>query len=509
MITIPAGYNILNYIRDKSHSISSPCNGMGKCGKCKIRILSPTISFFDKESEVLSPKELDEGIRLACLHQTTQDTVVELIHPNNNMLIADNVLDQIEKNSYIKIIDHSIYRNGMLISQGDDTFGAIMDIGTTTCVIVLVNLADGQMIDSISFINPQVSYGHDVISRIGYASNPKGLSILHRLITEITSENISILLNKNKIDPSAFMEFIIAGNSTMNHLFMNASPFTMATAPYTPNFISKKTIKANNILNFASESAEITVLPGFDAFVGADILSGVYALNMIQSQQYQLLIDLGTNGEIVLGNREILYATSTAAGPAFEGINISCGMGAVEGALSVFEMSDENHFTFDTIGSKPCIGICGSGLIDIVASLKKQGIISPSGFMQNKFYVTEDIFITPKDIRQIQLAKAAIRAGIEVLINKASIPISKIDKVYISGGFGKYADINNIIDIGIIPQVLSDKISIVGNTSLSGTYKYLMSDHHNSINQIIELVNVVRLDANPIFMEAYINSMSF
>ena len=192
------------------------------------------------------------------------------------------------------------------------------------------------------------------------------------------------MLNNHSITKEKLYEIVVSGNTTMIHLFLNIDPSPMARAPFTPNIIEKVTLKANSLFSHEYENAVITVLPSFDAFVGSDILSGIYSLDMIQSDENQLLIDLGTNGEIVLGNKFKLLATSTAAGPAFEGINISCGIGAVDGALNEFKMDIENKPFYKTINNFKCIGICGSGLIDIIAELMKANYINKSGYMKSK-----------------------------------------------------------------------------------------------------------------------------
>jgi uncharacterized 2Fe-2S/4Fe-4S cluster protein (DUF4445 family) len=509
MIKIPKNVNILEYLRQSSYDIISPCNGIGKCGKCKVKIISPSIPLTKREKEVLTNEEINNNIRLACLHKTSEETEVELIQTNKKMHIIANVLDQFIKKPYINVIDGIVYRNQEPINEGYEAYGIIIDIGTTTCVVALVDIITHTIIDSQSFINPQTAYGNDVISRIGYASNTMGLKSLHQLIVTSLQDHIDSLLSLHKILENALFEIIVSANTTMNHLFLGVTPESMSKSPYKPVIITKQEIKASEIFKSKYKQALITVLPGFDAFVGGDIFSGILALELHNSQAKNLLIDLGTNGEIVLGNKERLYATSTAAGPAFEGVNINCGIGAINGALDNFIMFDVNNFQFTTIKEEPCIGICGSGLIDIVSSLYENKIVNKSGYLKEEFIISDNIKITPKDIREIQLAKSAIRAGVEVLLSVSKTNLEDIANIYISGGFGKHVDLKNLVNIGILPKQLLPKIVAVGNTSISGAYRYLMSNNYSNFSEIINKTSLIELDSHPLFQNLFIEYMSF
>jgi uncharacterized 2Fe-2S/4Fe-4S cluster protein (DUF4445 family) len=464
MIKVPEKVNILDYLRSKSYPIIAPCNGIGKCGKCKIKVLDQLLAPTSEEIFLLEEKEIKQNIRLACCHKTTTETTIELIDIERKMDIISDIYLPHLNGSNITSRNGQIYRDNELIALGSRALGVAIDIGTTTCVVALCDLLNKAIVSVKSFINPQTSYGHDVISRIAYASSQSGLEHLQKLIIDEIQEALNIMLSESSLSSSTIYEIVIAGNATMNHLFLGINPSKMAYAPYTPTILEQINIKADKIFNQTFDKAMIRVFPSIDAFVGGDIVSGIYALNLQKSSAVSLFIDLGTNGEMVLKNGNQIYVTSTAVGPAFEGINITCGTGAIEGALSAFSMKDVNVFDYETIQNKPLKNICGSGLIDIVSELFKFGHISKSGYMKEPFHLDSNTYLSPKDVRQVQLAKSAIRAGIETLINYANVSVSKIEKVYIAGGFGQHINIQNVVNIGLLPKELENRVLAVGNT---------------------------------------------
>lgn len=508
-LKIPKHKNILTYLQQANTSILAPCNGKGTCGKCKILIPSnPTPN--NQELVKLSQKELENGVRLACTRVTKEDTIIEPLFAQQIMEIESNYEINYLTNSYLKITEEndqfSVYRGTQLITTKDtrDAYGICIDIGTTTVVLVLFDLNNAHPIESIAFLNPQGAYGSDVISRIQYASNLEHLKILSSVITSKIDHEIKQLLDNNAISKDDLFEVVIAANTTMNHLLLGVDPTSLATAPYKSVFLDT-IIKPYHEIFPSHFTSNVTILGGFDSYVGGDIVSGVYSQDLHKKDDYNILVDLGTNGEIIIANNKKMFGTSTAAGPAFEGVNIECGIGAVSGAIS--------HFTFNqtpvTINNDTPRGICGSGLLDIVSELYKNDYINKSGYMKNKYFITEDIYLSPKDIREVQLAKSAIRAGIERLLSEANIKPKDIEALYLAGGFGKHVNLNHLSEIGIIPNNLLKKTKVIGNSSLSGAVKYLFQPLSDEVETLRKNCRIINLGTSPEFQELFIKYISF
>jgi len=302
-----------------------------------------------------------------------------------------------------------------------------VDIGTTTVVCYLVDLIQKKVVDYYSFINPQRKFGADVISRIDFAREKEdGLFILQNEIINALNTAIKVLVDRNSISTEDIVRIVIVGNPTMLHLLLGVDPQTIAISPFVPVFTERIYAKPADIGLKINQAGTVEVLNSISAYVGADIVAGVLSTKMYKNPRISLLLDLGTNGEMVLGSSSFMLACSTAAGPAFEGVNISCGMGAVEGAIDSVKIENGKvHFT--TIGAKWPIGICGSGIVDAIAYMLKEGIIDETGKFcdknetykeylkevngQQAFFITDSVYITQKDIREIQLAKAASQPG--------------------------------------------------------------------------------------------------
>ena len=295
---------------------------------------------------------------------------------------------------------------------------------------------------------------------------------------------------------------IIAGNTTMEHLLQGYSCETLGVAPYTPVDIS------------LHQEGNKTILPGISTFVGADIVSGVIACGMDQTDAVNLLVDLGTNGEMVLGSRQKMIATSTAAGPAFEGGNISCGVAGIAGAISTVDIID-GQTKIGTIGGQPPIGLCGTGVLETAYELLKEGIIDETGspddaFFENGFALAPSVTFTIKDVREIQLAKAAIRAGIEVMLAEYGIVYEDVAHVYLAGGFGQKVNIHKAVGIGLLPEELSDKVLAVGNSSLAGAVLYAKNPTLGErFRAVAETTGEIALAENRLFNDLYVEHMFF
>jgi uncharacterized 2Fe-2S/4Fe-4S cluster protein (DUF4445 family) len=385
--------------------------------------------------------------------------------------------------------------------------GAALDIGTTTVSASLIDLDTLEPIASYSALNDQRILGADVITRIQAARNGR-TGELFRLINRQTERILGLFIEKYHID--RIETLIVSGNTTMLHLFANTDPSSMGEVPFTPVFLEKK-VCVGNELGLSVE--KIVPLPSISAYVGGDIVSGLACLDILGEEKPAILIDIGTNGEIALLNRGELLCCSTAAGPAFEGAEISCGMGSVRGAIDKVEMTKAG-LAFTTIGGAPARGICGSGLIDAVAIMLDQGVIEEGGaFADDKlksFAITETVSISNRDIRQVQLAKSAIMSGIQLLCRNAGLGLKEIEKVYIAGGLGFFINKRNAVKIGLLPAEFLEKISICGNSSLKGAAQCLGDPAFlGKCGAVIEKSRLLELASDPQFMDVFTENMLF
>ena len=393
--------------------------------------------------------------------------------------------------------------------------GIVVDIGTTTIAMQLVSLASGEVENTYTTVNRQRIYGADVISRIkaSIAGEKKALreSIQSDLLVGIKQLAGSHITSVGQV--------IIAGNTTMIHLLMGYDCDALGVYPFTP--VNIKTIEAtlDKLLDTDICDAKVTIYPGISTYVGGDIVSGLLALGFAEKEKVSMLIDLGTNGEMAIGNKDRILVTSTAAGPAFEGGNIVGGVASVPGAIYSVDI-DSGVPKVRTIGDKLAIGICGTGAIELVAQLFENELIDETGLFADEYFdegfcLSEakdgrKISIYQRDIREIQLAKAAVRAGVEILISQYGMPYDKIEKVYIAGGFGYKMDIKKALMIGLLPKELAGKIEAVGNSCLGGAHKYLLKESSKrDIRCIIDSSLEVQLSNDKEFNDLYVKYMYF
>ena len=360
--------------------------------------------------------------------------------------------------------------------------------------------------------NSQVKYGSDVVSRISFAFNNKeNLKILQETVLKVLNDMINNLTAKCKINTEDIYEAVIAGNTGMNHFFLGIPVESLAVAPFNAVFNELPGLKTCDTGLQINQNGKVYIAPNIRSFVGGDICAGIIASDLINKKENLLFIDLGTNGEIVLKFNDKIIVTSTAAGPAFEGLSISSGMMAVPGAVYKAEYKDK--LILHTINDKPAIGICGTGLIDLVSIFLKKGDITDTGQINNeqkKLKITDAIFIIQKDIREVQLAVGAIKAGVKTLLDKYNCPLEKLDKIMIAGAFGSHLNIENAIRIGLLPESPIEKISFLGNSSLAGAKALLISCLlREKISRILPEIEHCSLGMDPQFQEYFIDAMIF
>lgn len=572
--------------------IDSPCGGKGTCGKCKVIVNSQNLEpLTESEERLLSIEEVNKGYRLACQAIVSHDMIVNVpddsriraiktlsegtsyeikLHPNISKIyleiqeqtlekqISDftnikktlnrpelkadlNILRQLPmalRNAKFKVTLVLDGNKLIGIEPGDTTkknFGLAIDIGTTTVVCTVVDLNTGHEKAVASALNAQATHGADVVSRINYTiENEKGLEELGDRVMQVINQISEYACAEAHVDLNNVYEVTIVGNTTMTHLFLKIPVRNLAMLPYV-GVVSDPVESSASELGFKiNPNANIYVLPNIAGFVGADTVGVILASALNRSDKIKLAIDIGTNGEIVLGSKERLLTCSTAAGPAFEGAMITHGMRGAPGAIERVQLIDRPILQVIR-GGNP-IGICGSGLIDVVAEMLRLGIVDETGRMvdpenidlpselrkylrNDKEYgphlvIYEDndnkIIINQKDIRQVQLAKGAIKAGVEILMRKLGVKLNDISEVLLAGAFGNYIRKENAIRMGLIPEFPPERVKFVGNAAAVGAKMALMSkEARDEAVLISKTTEYVELATDPEFQNEFMEAMMF
>ena len=369
-----------------------------------------------------------------------------------------------------------------------------LDIGTTTLALALVSPEENRIARVVTRPNPQRAYGADVMSRVGHcmAHGPTGMQLA--VISAVNEM-------RRELGAPAVEEMYVAGNTAMLHLFFGADCSSLGAAPYTPVFLETKQEPGAGLGLVGIKN--VVSLPGAAAFVGADLTAGLNYVGFPPEGKWRLLIDLGTNAEVVLFSRNAALCTAAAAGPCFEGANISCGMSASPGAVCAFDATG-----YRTIGDAPAKGVCGTGLVDVIAALLVDGTIDETGYMEDEaFELAPGVSLTQGDVRQYQLAKSAVRSAVETLVRRQGIAFDEIDTLYISGGFSAKINVANAVKTGLLPAELEDRCVAVNNSSLLGTVKYACEK--NDLSAYLQHLQYVDLAADPVFSERFIEDMTF
>jgi len=574
-----------------------PCGGEGTCGKCRVDVRDNAPEPTEAECKHLKPKELAQGLRLACQLVVDRDMVVfvsedsrffeqvvltegkgrevahapsvtkryvEMSEPTVHDLRSDvdRLKASLSADGEVRISIALVRQVPRILRAGDfkvtavlhggevialekgDTskniWGVAFDIGTTTIVGNLVNLATGARAGVASRTNPQVRFGDDVVSRIRYTEeHPHGLEELSKCVLNCLNDIIVELAGEVHIDQDDIYEVTAVGNTTMSHLLLGIDPHPIAHAPYVAVFREAIDVNAHAAGVDVNADANLHVLPNIAGFVGSDTVGVVLASGLMHSEEVRLAIDIGTNGEVVIGNRDRLLACSCAAGPAFEGARIRYGMRAADGAISKVVFNDE--VSVEVIGGGRARGICGSGLLDAVAEMLRAGIVDSTGRFvdpssmppsvsdglrkavvsvdgQPAFVLVdaeesrtgEAIVITQRDVRELQLAKGAIWAGIHVLGLEFGIAPTKVAQVLLAGGFGNFIRRSNAKRIGLLPDVPTSRIEFIGNAAAVGARMALMSEAaREEAKRISEKVEYVELANSPDFQTLFMEAMMF
>jgi uncharacterized 2Fe-2S/4Fe-4S cluster protein (DUF4445 family) len=509
-ISVHSGATLLDAAGQAGIILNTVCGGKGICKKCLVQL------------------EPDGREVLACQYHINSDLTVIVPHSSRffeHKFLTEGVVPQTK-------IQPDIYKK---YSKFGSVFGVAIDIGTTTVVAKLVDMTNGQLLATLADLNPQTRFGDDVISRINYAQTDVKLAELHKIIIDCINKLTVKLCKQASINANEIFEICVVGNTTMNHIFLKLPVVQLGQAPYKAFSLDAKDLSPANLALQINSAGNIHTVENIAGFVGSDTVAVALAADISSAKDLTLAVDIGTNGEIVLGNKDKLYAASCAAGPAFEGARISCGSRAMDGAIQAVVIN-EDDIDVDVIGNCDPLSICGSGLIDAVAVLLDLGIIDPTGrftkptnlppkvfsrivkhnnqpaFILAERRATSDerLLLTQQDIREVQLAKAAIRAGAKLLQKKIGIVDNDIKQVLLAGAFGNYIRRESALRIGLLPKLPLERIKFIGNAAASGAEMVLLNQKcRTQAKKLARKIEYIEIAHEKDFESVFTDSMSF
>lgn len=463
------------------YGIEFPCGGKGTCGKCRVRVIRGEIPLSDFHREKLDHFDLPADVRLACMSSCTGPVTLEIGQFDHLILADESDFD----------------------FKPEDGYGIAVDLGTSTIVTQLLDLHSGKILAVETLLNPQVRHGADLISRIKSGLDGHGPEMT-QMIRDSVGGMIRSMLSGREINPG---KIAIVGNTVMQRIFSGESLAPLSCYPFRVEDTGFRSFTPRELGWDGLPGCLVRFFPSIGSFVGSDILAGIAATGLYRKEKYSALIDLGTNGEIAIGNRARIICASTAAGPAFEGSNLSVGMRAVTGAVASFAL-EEGAMVPTVIGMAEPKGICGSALIDAVSILRRLGKIGPFGEITSgdgSIQTCKEIRLTQKDIYEFLLAKAAIATGIEILARHLNINTADIDAIFIAGGFGNYLNIGHLLDTGML-ETTPGKIHKLGNTSLIGAKMFLF-ESDATVSGILARTTHVNLEGFADFQDIYVSKM--
>lgn len=462
-LTCPGGCRVHDYIQSQGTALAMPCGGKGMCGKCRVRVVRGRLPVTPEDKRIFSEAQLAQGWRLACKAVTRE--AVEIVVP-------------VQEQQGFSALAAEAADEGALSLAADHDYGLAVDIGTTTLAAALVDCTDGKILATATAVNSQRSFGADVVSRIGAACHGKGKALQKAVRRDLT-RLMKQLLKDHPGTAARCRQMAIAANTTMLHLLMGWPCDGLGDWPFHPVSLGGKAYRAQEVLGPQSPLADatVTLLPGMSTYVGADITAGIWQCGLASSDDVSLFVDLGTNGEMVLGNKDQRFIASAPAGPALEGGKLTWGTGSVPGAICGVRI-ERGRAKVRTIDHAVPVGICGTGILEAMAGLVREGLVDETGKLVEPYFHKgfplastldyQRITLSQQDIREIQMAKSAIRAGIESLIERSGISRQRVHQVFLAGGFGYYLDPQKAAVIGLLPADLAERTTAVGNTSLKG-----------------------------------------
>ena len=560
------GINLLRAIRELGIPIRASCGGLGLCGTCRIRVLKGSVEPPSKAEIELLKNKIEEGWRLACRVRVLDDLEIE-IPALKGIRAVDRISRHVEIDPYLRIVplgmlkrtEEPVIRNleralknlgielrglstkvlGKIVRrlyygdaltllltkdgyvldvpQTSRALGLGIDLGTTTVVGSLIDLTTGESLGTLSMLNAQIKYGEDIISRIKHSTSIRGFNELREAILETVNSLINKLTVRIGVSSDELYEVAIAGNTVMTSILLDIPPLTLGTIPFEPPLLGGITSRAKDLGLNVNPEALVHTLPIIGGYIGGDVVGDILASGILEDG-CAILIDFGTNGEVVVKSSDQIVAASVPSGPAFEGVGMCSGMIAVEGAIESIRLDSDLNPEYEVIGGVKPKGICGTGYVDLLSELIRYRIVDRSGkFIKRASerirsrngvieYVVEwsentdtgeDIVVTQKDIRKLQLVVAAFKLACKNLMKKLNITIEDIEKVYVAGSFGYKLNAENATEIGLLPPVESENIVFIGNGSLRGAEIYLISSIERSkAEEISSKVKVVDLHSS-------------
>ncbi len=591
-VEVPCATTLLEAATAAGVLLSAPCGGAGRCGKCRVLPRSGELSPpSTAEIERLQPENLQAGLRLACQTEVRSEAAIEV--PAASMLVSPAIAEEGQAERYSfgpavraqpvtmpppSLADQRsdlerlftaagcspnlavplpvlqaiprVLREGRFSAtlvwvedhlvrvlpgtEAPPLLGAAFDIGTTTVVGALYDLATGKELAVQSRLNPQAVHGADVLSRLTFAEQENGLDLLHKEIVACISEIIAGLLRDAGRAKEDLYEVVAVGNQVMTHALLKVPPEAIGRSPFAPVFRTAVTVPLAEMGLPGWLLGRLYVVPGVAGYVGADIVAGLVATRLCNVPRPQLFIDLGTNGEVVLCKDGELYACAAAAGPAFEGAQIACGMRATAGAVDYVKINDGVELS--TIAQAPPLGLCGSGLLDATAELVRHGIVSLAGRFRGNAETASlpaslaerlrsgeqpyfllaggddgsRVVLTQSDVRQLQLAKGAVRAAGEVLMARAGVALADLSRVVLAGAFGSFLNKDSALAVGLLPPMDRAKVQSVGNVARAGAGLILISQEaRQAALTVARQVQYVELSSSAEFQEAFVKAMAF
>jgi uncharacterized 2Fe-2S/4Fe-4S cluster protein (DUF4445 family) len=468
--------------------VEFPCGGNAVCENCKVKVLSGTLLMTEEQENILSKREAQEGWRLACRCKAECDVTLEIAQWEPRILADESWFE----------------------FKAREGLGIAIDLGTTTIAAQLLDLESGNVLAVETALNAQGRHGADVMSRISFAVTEQGQPELESLVREQLSSMIASLLASAGMSGTRVVDVTIVGNTVMHHLFSGLDVSPLSMYPFESPNIGIQRFSAQQLGWTSIPKAAVAFLPAMGSFVGSDILAGILSTNIHKSEELVGLIDLGTNGEIVIGNKDKLLYCSTAAGPAFEGSCISMGMRATTGAIAQV-VADNGTFRCRVLGNVLARGICGSGLVDAIAAGLSTRAISEDGRIAAEsgvFEVSPPVVLTQRDVRELQVAKAAIAAGVKILTENLGASPDELTRIYLAGAFGNYIDRANASKIGLLP-VPAERITPTGNSALLGAKLALFDGSLESLAAISSISTHVALNLDVHFQDVFVAEMMF
>jgi len=583
---VPPGTTVFSAAHWIGLPIDSTCGGRGTCGKCKVRVIRGGADPETADHRQLRPAEIADGWRLSCQARIYQDMTCEvpqllrvpkaatmglgrlvILDPNVRKVYLELTEPSMEdQRSDVARLKEALTEEGhdmvagvsvlrtlpkvfreagfrvtavlagehlVAVEPGDttgDCYGVSFDVGTTTLVGTLMNLRTGMAASVLSTLNGQAPFGADVISRISHGMNgPEAIQELQDAVVATMNTVLAELYRETGVSPQQTYEAVVVGNVTMLHLLLGIDPTPLSMSPFTPAFMDQLSVEAREIGLQIHPQGYIQTLPALGAYVGADIVAGVLATGVAREDKLRVFVDVGTNGEIVLGSAQRALATAAPAGPAFEGSQIKCGMRATVGAIEGVQLGERIELQIIG-GDVPAEGICGSGLVDAVAQLLLAGLLDYSGRFKKPedvpdhplrdrlidvdgmraFLLADGVYLTQRDIRELQFAKGSIATGIKVLMDILGVTVRDLDEVLLGGSFGSYLNPESAKIIGLVPPVDVDRIIAVGNSAGEGAKIALLSYRERQVAfELPSRIEYVELSGRSDFNDSFISVLGF